>query len=178
MNCYIIAEGPDGLYVIDQHAAHERIRYDKVKSQREQKKPEVQGLLEPATLEVTPKQDAIMKSCVEQLVDFGFTLETFGDRTYLVRAVPAIASHGWAGMLKEMLDALAGEERSKWEEKIVASIACHGAIKAGQALNDDEMVALVRQLEHTSNPHTCPHGRPTVIKLSGAQLERGFGRTQ
>ena len=177
MNGYIVAEGPDGLYLIDQHAAHERIRFDKVKQQREQRKPEVQGLLEPATFEVTPRQDAIMRSCLENLADFGFTLEAFGDRTYLVRAVPAlVAGDNWSGMLKELLDALSGEERSKWEEKIVASIACHGAIKSGQTLTDDEMRALVRQLEQTANPHTCPHGRPTVIKLSAAQLEREFGR--
>ncbi|MGD0780876.1 MAG: DNA mismatch repair endonuclease MutL [Dehalococcoidales bacterium] len=177
MNGYIVAEGPDGLYLIDQHAAHERIRYDKVKQQREQRKPEVQGLLEPATLEVTPRQDAMMRSCLEQLTDFGFTLESFGDRTYLVRTVPAlVAGDNWSAMLKELLDSLAGEERSKWEEKIVASIACHGAIKAGQTLTEEEMRTLVRQLEQTTNPHTCPHGRPTVIKLSVAQLEREFGR--
>ena len=178
LNGYIVAEGPDGLYVIDQHAAHERIRYDKVLQQRTQRKPEVQGLLEPATLEVTPRQDAIMRSCLENLSDFGFTLESFGDRTYLVRTVPAlVAGDNWKGMLKELLDGLVGEERGKWEEKIVASIACHGAIKAGQVLSDDEMLALVRQLEQTTNPWTCPHGRPTVIKLSAAQLEREFGRT-
>jgi DNA mismatch repair protein MutL len=177
MNAYIVAEGPDGLYLIDQHAAHERIRYDKVKQQREQRKPEVQGLLEPATFEVTPRQDAIMRSCLGQLADFGFTLESFGDRTYLVRSVPAmVAGDNWSAMLKELLDALSGEERSKWEEKIVASIACHGAIKSGQALSDEEMRSLVRQLEQTANPHTCPHGRPTVIKLNTAQLEREFGR--
>jgi DNA mismatch repair protein MutL len=178
LNGYIVAEGPDGLYVIDQHAAHERIRYDRVLKQREQRQPLVQGLLEPTTLEVTPRQDAIMRSCLENLSDFGFTLEAFGERTYLVRTVPALAAgDNWKGMLKELLDALAGEERSKWEEKIVASIACHGAIKAGQALADDEMQGLVRQLEQTANPWTCPHGRPTVIKLSAAQLEREFGRS-
>jgi DNA mismatch repair protein MutL len=176
-NCYIVAEGPDGLYIIDQHAAHERIRFDLVKQQREQRKPEVQGLLEPATFEVTPRQDAIMRSCFGQLADFGFVVESFGDRTYLVRSVPAmVAGDNWAGMLKELLDALAGEERSKWEEKIVASIACHGAVKSGQSLSDDEMRSLVRQLEQTANPHTCPHGRPTVIRLSAAQMEKEFGR--
>jgi DNA mismatch repair protein MutL len=177
MNGYIVAEGPDGVYIIDQHAAHERIRFDLVKRQREQCKPEVQGLLEPATFEVTPRQDAIMRSCCEALADFGFGVESFGDRTYLVRSVPAmVAGDDWSAMLKELLDALSGEERSKWEEKIVASIACHGAVKSGQTLSDDEMRALVRQLEQTANPHTCPHGRPTVIRLSAAQLEREFGR--
>jgi DNA mismatch repair protein MutL len=177
LNGYIVAEGPDGLYLIDQHAAHERIRYDKVKQQREQKTPEVQGLLEPMTFEVTPRQDAMLRSCLEELSNFGFTVESFGERTYLVRTVPVlVAGDNWAAMLKELLDELSGEERSKWEEKIVASIACHGAIKAGQSLSDDEMRSLVRQLEQTANPHTCPHGRPTVIKLSAAQLEREFGR--
>jgi DNA mismatch repair protein MutL len=177
MNAYIVAEGPDGLYLIDQHAAHERVRYDKVKRQREERRPEVQGLLEPVTLETTPRQDAIMRSFLEELANFGFALEPFGDRTYLVRTVPAlVAGDNWAGMLKELLDTLAGEEKSKWEEKMVASIACHGAVKSGQTLSDDEMRSLVRQLEQTANPHTCPHGRPTVIRLSGAQLEREFGR--
>ena len=177
MSRYIVAEGPDGLYLIDQHAAHERIRFDRLLRQREMKKPEVQGLLEPSTLEVTPRQDAVMRSCLEYLMDFGFALESFGERTYLVRTVPAlVAGDDWPSMLKELLDALSGEEKSQWEEKIVASIACHGAIKSGQTLSDDEMRALVRQLEQTASPHTCPHGRPTVIRLSAAQLEREFGR--
>jgi DNA mismatch repair protein MutL len=177
LNSYIVAEGPDGLYVIDQHAAHERVRYDRVLKQRQERKPEVQGLLEPATFEVTPRQDAVMKSCLEELAGFGFTVESFGERTYLVRTVPALAAgDNWSDMLKELLNGLVGEEQSKWEEKMVASIACHGAIKAGQTLSDDEMRALIRQLEQTTNPHTCPHGRPTVIKLSAVQLEREFGR--
>jgi DNA mismatch repair protein MutL len=177
MNAYIVAEGPDGLYLVDQHAAHERIRYDKVIKQRRERRPEVQGLLEPVGLEVTPRQDAVMRSCLGSLADFGFALEPFGERTYLVRSVPAlVAGDDWSAMLREMLDVLAGEARSSWEARMVASIACHGAIKAGQALSDEEMRALVRQLEQTANPHTCPHGRPTVIRLSAGQLEREFGR--
>jgi DNA mismatch repair protein MutL len=177
MNCYIVAEGPDGLYIIDQHAAHERVRFEKVLRQRAQRAVEVQGLLEPATFELTPRQAEILKSCNEELAQFGFSLEPFGERTYLVRAVPLmVAGDNWAGMLHELLDTLSGEARSRWEEKIVASIACHGAVRSGQALSDDEMRELVRQLEQTSNPHTCPHGRPTVIQLGKAQLEREFGR--
>jgi DNA mismatch repair protein MutL len=177
MNAYIVAEGPDGLYLIDQHAAHERVRFDKVKQQREQRRPEVQGLLEASTFEVTPRQGEILRSCYADLADFGFSLEPFGERTYLVRAVPAmVAGDDWPGMLRELLDALSGEVKSRWEEKIIASIACHGAVKSGQTLSDDEMRGLVRQLEQTANPHTCPHGRPTVIRLPTAQLEREFGR--
>jgi DNA mismatch repair protein MutL len=177
LNCYILAEGPDGLYIIDQHAAHERVRYDKVLKQREQRQPETQGLLEPATYEAAPRQDAVMRASLTQLAEFGFGIEPFGDRTYLVRSVPAMVGKDWPRMLKELLDTLTVEEKSRWEEKITASIACHGAIKRGQSLNSEEMRALVRQLEETSNPHTCPHGRPTVIRLSGTQLEREFGRS-
>jgi DNA mismatch repair protein MutL len=177
MNCYIVAEGPDGLYIIDQHAAHERIRFEKVLWQRAQRAVEVQGLLEPAAFELSPRQAEILKSCLDNLADFGFTLEPFGEKTFLVRAVPLmVAGDNWAGMLRELLDALSGETRNKWEERIVASIACHGAIKSGQSLSNDEMRALVRQLEETANPHTCPHGRPTIIHLSRAQMERDFGR--
>ena len=178
MNSYIVAEGPDGLYVIDQHAAHERVRFDKVREQRASSQPEVQGLLEPATFEVTPRQDSILKECLSSLKEFGFNIEEFGDRTYLVRSIPALlAGDDWPAMLRELLDELSGESKSRWEERMLASIACHGAIKAGQVLSDDEMRALVRQLEQTPNPHTCPHGRPTIIRLTAGQLEREFGRS-
>jgi len=178
LNSYIVAEGPDGLYLIDQHAAHERIRFEKLKQQKTQQEIEVQGLLEPATFEGNPRQDEILKSCYEELAEFGFSLEPFGDRTYLVRAVPSLlAKDSWAGMLRELLDSLSGEAMSNWEEKIVISIACHGAVRSGQALSDDEMRELVRQLEQAANPHTCPHGRPTMIHLSTAQLGKEFGRS-
>jgi DNA mismatch repair protein MutL len=176
LDSYIVAEGPDGLYIIDQHAAHERIRFEEVQRQR-RSRMEVQGLLEPATLEVTPRQDQIMKSCLPELTEFGFSLEPFGERTYLVRAVPAlVASDNWEGMLRELLEELSGEAKSRREEKIVASIACHGAVRSGKTLDVEEMRELVRQLERCVSPHTCPHGRPTVIHLSSGQLEREFGR--
>jgi DNA mismatch repair protein MutL len=176
-DCYIVAEGPDGVYLIDQHAAHERVRFDNFKEQRAQRAVAVQGLLEPATFEVSPRQDEIMLSCLEELTQSGFALEPFGERTYLVRAVPSLlGGEDWAAVLRETLDALAGEARNNWTEKMLASIACHGAVKSGQKLSDDEMRALVRQLEQSANPHTCPHGRPTIIHLGTAQLEKEFGR--
>lgn len=177
LNSYIIAEGPDGLYIIDQHAAHERIRFEEVQRQRRQKM-EVQGLLEPVTFEVAPRHDRLMKSCLNELADYGFSVAEFGERTYLVRAVPAlVATDNWEAMLRELLEELAGEAKSRREEKIVMSIACHGAIRSGQSLDADEMREMVRQLERCASPHTCPHGRPTIIKLSSSQLEREFGRT-
>ncbi len=176
MQAYIVAEGPDGIYVIDQHAAHERIRFDALSAQRAAKKPEVQGLLEPGTLELTPRQAAVLDGVGTVLAELGFAIEPFGERSYLVRAVPAHLSKGWDAALRELLEELSGEEKSRWEEKTVASIACHNAIRSGQALSMDEMAALVRQLEATANPHTCPHGRPTIVTMGRDYLERHFGR--
>ncbi|MDD4860269.1 MAG: DNA mismatch repair endonuclease MutL [Dehalococcoidales bacterium] len=174
-NCYIVAEGPDGVYLIDQHAAHERVLFDQIKAQRSAKRVEVQGLLEPATFEVSPRQAEELRRRLGELLEFGFALEAFGERTYLVRAVPAVLKdRDWQGMLRELLDG--GLRQSRSEENIIATIACHAAVRAGQALSDEEMHGLVRQLEQSPNPHTCPHGRPTLIHLSAAQLEREFGR--
>jgi DNA mismatch repair protein MutL len=173
---YIIAEGPDGLYLIDQHAAHERILFERLKDQRSRQEIEVQGLLQPVTFEVSPKQEAVLKSRCEDLTQFGFSIEPFGDRTFLVRAVPALlANKDWAEMVRELLDS--GGEGGDWGERIAISIACHGAVKAGQVLTDDEMRQLVRQLEQIAMPHTCPHGRPTMIRLSLGQLRKEFGRS-
>jgi len=129
------------------------------------------------TLEVNPKQEEVLKSRYQSLVEFGFSIEPFGDRTYLVRAVPAMLHNkDWVGMVRELLDSSSGGDRGDWVEIIAMSIACHSAVRAGQALTDDEMRELVRQLEQTAIPHTCPHGRPTMIHLSSRQLEREFGR--
>ncbi|MFC1918545.1 DNA mismatch repair endonuclease MutL [Chloroflexota bacterium] len=175
---YIVAEGPDGLYLIDQHAAHERILFEKVKQQSSHQKLEVQGLLEPVTFEVSPKQDEALKSSYEDLAEFGFSIEPFGDRTYLVRTVPALLlEKDWPEMLREALDSKSGENKSDWRDRIAISIACHSAIRAGQVLSDDEIRELLHQLEQASIPNTCPHGRPTMIHLSSGQLEREFGRS-
>jgi DNA mismatch repair protein MutL len=176
---YIMAEGPEGLYLIDQHAAHERILFEKILSQRSQQKIEVQGLLEPLNVELSPKQEEVLKTKGELLGEFGFNLEPFGVRSYLLRAVPAIIKEGSpAEAVTTLLDSLAAEgERSKREENIAQSLACHSAIKAGQPLNAEEMRELIKQLEQTNQPRTCPHGRPTMIHLSSRQLEKEFGRT-
>jgi DNA mismatch repair protein MutL len=177
-NSYIIAEGPDGLYLIDQHAAHERVLFDNIERQRSRREIEIQGLLEPMTLEVSPRQGEVLRAHYEDLAEFGFSIEPFGDRTFLVRAVPAIVYRkDWVGMLQELLDSLAEGGKGDWVEGVAKSIACHGAVRAGQALTDAEMRELVRQLEQAATPRTCPHGRPTMIHLSSEQLKKEFGRT-
>jgi DNA mismatch repair protein MutL len=175
---YIMAEGPQGLYLIDQHAAHERILFEKILAKRAEKGPEIQGMLEPLHLELSPKQEEILQSQSELLQQFGLKLEHFGGRSYLLRAVPAVISgSNIIEAVCEILDSLGGElEQSQREEKLAQSLACHGAIKSGQILSNEEMRELIRQLEQAGQPRTCPHGRPTMIYLSAHQLEKEFGR--
>ena len=175
---YIIAEGPQGVYLIDQHAAHERVNFEKVLRQVEEKSPEIQGLLEPLAVELLPEQVQTLEEWKDTLHDFGFLGESFGERAYLVRGVPAgIRNASPDQLLGEVLETLqqAGD-RSQALESMAASISCHSSVRAGDTLTHDEMAALIRQLEATHSPHTCPHGRPTVLHLSASNLEREFGR--
>lgn len=172
---YIIAEGPRGLYLIDQHAAHERILFEKIKKQKLQPEIEVQGLLEPAVFEVSPQQEEVLKAHYSDLSQFGFSIEPFGARTYLVRTVPALLyEKDWRGMVTELLG-LPSSDRD-FSEKLTASMACHSAVRAGQKLSGDEMRELIRQLEQVTMPNTCPHGRPTMVHITSEELKREFRR--
>ena len=177
-NSYIITEGPEGLYLIDQHAAHERILFEKILAQRSQQNIEVQGLLDPLNIELSPEEEQILNSKREILLQFGISLEHFGGRSYLLRTVPSVIIEGnLTEAIKAMLNSLTGdEEPAKREEKIAQSLACHGAVKAGDSLTLEEMRSLIRQLEQADQPKTCPHGRPTMIHLSSHQLAQEFGR--
>jgi len=177
-NTYIIAEGPDGLYLIDQHAAHERILYDRISAQWAQKEVEVQGLLQPITIELSPREEETLRASKEFLAEFGFTIEPFGNRSYVIRAIPALmAKANIIEIISALLDSLASKQNpNPWEEKIAQSLACHGAIRAGQQLGNEEIRELIKQLEETKQPRACPHGRPIMIHLSSHQLEKEFGR--
>jgi len=175
---YIIAEGPGGMYLIDQHTAHERVLYERFTAERARMAVASQQLLTPLPLELTPRQQAAMTEHLETLTELGFEIEPFGGETYLLRAVPATFERGDIGQaMAEILDELAEEGIGETEEeKALISVVCHSAVRAGQTLSMEEMRDLVRQLEETSLPHTCPHGRPTMIHLSAEQLAREFGR--
>jgi DNA mismatch repair protein MutL len=171
---YIVAEGPDGLFLIDQHAAHERIMLEKIQDQSENRRIEVQGLLQPAIFEVDPKSAAALSSHLAELAEFGFDLEAFGERTFLVRAIPSIlGGRDWPAALREALDTLT----DNWKEHLSITLACHSAIRAGQVLSEAEMRELLKQLEQTRMPHSCPHGRPTMVQLTIPRIEKEFGRT-
>ena len=175
---YIVAEGAEGMYLIDQHAAHERIVFDRLITQRDGRDAISQSLLSPQTVELSPSHAAILGENLPSLTAYGFQLEPFGDGSYLLRAVPSLlVNYDPAQALIDVLDmaTLEGLTRQK-EDIMAASIACHGAIRAGQPLTEPEMRSLLEQLETTPNPQTCPHGRPTMVHFSSYHVERGFGR--
>ncbi len=175
---YIVAEGPDGVYLVDQHAAHERVLYEQLRAQSRESGPEVQGMLQPALVELLfQSRESGLEEQQAALASYGFEIEHFGGRSYLVRAVPAVlAGKEVAQVLQELQDTLKAGSPGDWSDAIAISLACHGAIKAGQSLTDQEMRGLLRQLEACESPRTCPHGRPIMLHLSQAQLEREFGR--
>ncbi len=175
---YIVAEGPEGMYLVDQHAAHERVVFDRLLALRRDRQPASQPLLSPVSVELTPSHATTLQENLEAVSGYGFGVEPFGERTYLLRAVPsALAADEPGKALIDILDVatLEGLTRQK-EDVMAASIACHSAIRAGQALTEAEMRALLEQLEATPNPHTCPHGRPTMVHFSSYLVEREFGR--
>jgi DNA mismatch repair protein MutL len=171
---YIIAEGPEGLFLIDQHAAHERIMFEKIKKQRSSRAVETQSLLEPAVFEPGLKMADLLSEHLQELAEFGFTIESFGDKTFLVRTIPAILrGRDWQSVLREIIS----EPVSDWTENIISRMACHSAVRSGKILSDEEMKELIRQMEQADIPNTCPHGRPTIIQIGLKQIEREFGRT-
>ncbi|MHB9092907.1 MAG: DNA mismatch repair endonuclease MutL, partial [Chloroflexota bacterium] len=175
---FIVAEGPSGLYLIDQHRAHERVLYDRFVRARQAGEDSVQLLLDPLSLELTPSQAARIAPKLGELADLGLRMEPFGERTYLVRAVPASLKGGdLQASLLEIVELLLDEQdKADWHERAVATLACHHAIRAGQILNVEEMRQLIEQLESSPLPQTCPHGAPTMMHFSQAQLEKEFLR--
>ena len=175
---YIVAEGPDGMYLVDQHAAHERVLFDRIRRKAAEQSPESQALLAPLTVELSPGQAEVFGNNAELLAAYGFGVEAFGGASYLLRAVPsAMTSQDPAQSLVDILDMVAFEGLLRqYDDILAASIACHSAIRAGKSLTEPKMRALLEQLEATDNPHTCPHGRPTLIHFSEYQMEREFGR--
>jgi len=178
---YIITEGPDGLYLIDQHAAHERVLYEQFLAEWEQQKVVSQGLVTATAVQLPPSQAALLEDNLPLLRSLGFEIEPFGPHTFQIRSVPAVVARmDPAAALRAVVDDL--EEGStplqgKVEARIVLRVCKSAAVKAGQTLSRAEMEALVQALEECESPHTCPHGRPTLIHLSVAQLAREFGRT-
>ena len=181
---YIVAEGLEGMFLVDQHAAHERVLFERLRqgsSGPQDREPQSQPLLEPVTVELSPAQVDMLKDHGGLLESYGFVVEHFGDNSFLLRAVPSILTSKGPGdpgkSLLDVLDMVAFEGLMRQQEDVLAaSIACHGAIRAGKSLTEIEMRTLLEQLEAVETPHTCPHGRPTMIHFSSYHMEREFGR--
>jgi DNA mismatch repair protein MutL len=176
---YLVAEGPDGLYLIDQHAAHERVLFERFMAQRQDTIP-AQTLLEPVTIELPPASARLLEDQLSVIEQLGFQVEAFGRGTFLIRAIPTLLS-GMDPMaaLRVLVEDFEEDEAPLEEEieaKIIARVCKRAAIKAGQVLSPEEQKALLNDLESSQSPRTCPHGRPTMIHLSVDLLERQFGR--
>jgi DNA mismatch repair protein MutL len=180
---YVIAEGDAGLYLVDQHAAHERVLLEDLRLALAGR-PEQQLLLEPLVLDVPPAAVALADQARTELAQLGFLLEPFGPKQVLVRGVPGVlVDRQPQRVVQETLVTLAGnthglviEQHASWAERLAIVLACRSAIRAGDTLAQPEMEALLRRLGEATLCRTCAHGRPTAILLSHAQLEREFGR--
>ncbi|HKT23427.1 MAG TPA: DNA mismatch repair endonuclease MutL [Terriglobales bacterium] len=178
---FILAVNSEGLWIIDQHVAHERILFERVLKQRQTESIPVQKMLMPIVVELTPGQQAAFAEISDELGRNGFEVELFGSRTVVVKAVPAgVESCDIEQMLGELLVEFEREQqRTNLDEvrhRIAASIACHAAIKVNMPLDQNKMEWLLKELAKTECPMSCPHGRPVVLRYSVKDLQRAFKR--
>ncbi len=174
-----LAEGRDGLYLIDQHAAHERVLFERMMKHPNQPLP-AQTLLEPALLQLPPQSARLLTEQLPILSHLGFEVEPFGPNTFRVRAIPALLTGGDPlAAVRVVVEDFEEDEtplQAEVEARVAARICKRSAVKGGQTLSSEEQRALLRDLEACQSPRTCPHGRPTMIHLSVDLLERQFGR--
>ena len=178
-NLYVIAEKDEGIVIIDQHAAHERVLFEQV---HESKRNDSQELIVPINLNLDSKERVLMKETIPYLEEFGFRISEFGPDSFAVTAVPNILGRlEETGRIHDIITDILSEGKIKDEtgifERVTKSIACRGAIKAGADCSPDQMENLIRQLFKTKNPYTCPHGRPTMVSFNRQELDKLFRRT-
>jgi DNA mismatch repair protein MutL len=177
---YLVAEGPDGLYLIDQHAAHERVLFDQLMAQYRASAVPTQALVQPVVVEMSTEKALVFTPQLPVLQKLGFEVEEFGPNAFVVRAVPAIALDADPrAVLNALVEDFEENEEPLGEEveaRIAARVCKRMAVKAGKQLSESEQKKLLLNLEACTSPRTCPHGRPTMIHLSAALLERQFGR--
>ena len=174
---YIVAEAPDGMYLVDQHAAHERVLYEQALATRTAGEPASQPLLAAVVAPLSAPQAALAAAEADALAAIGWGIEPTDGAALLLRAVPAaLAGRDAVAALRDYLDRLDAEERLTGPDRAAATLACRAAVMAGDRLDGEQQRGLLRALEACATPHTCPHGRPTMLHLSRAALERSFGR--
>jgi DNA mismatch repair protein MutL len=178
---FILAVNHEGLWIIDQHVAHERVLFERILKQRAAQKVESQRLLMPLVLELTPAQQAVFAEISDELNHNGFEAEPFGTRSVAVKVAPAgVDATQVEHMLHELLDQISREEQAvnleKVRARIAASIACHAAIKVNMPLEQNKMEWLLAELAKTECPMSCPHGRPVVLRYSMKDIQKAFKR--
>jgi DNA mismatch repair protein MutL len=177
---YILCETKEGLILVDQHAAHERRVFEKLKKSYESATLECQPFLIPPRVEFSPSESRAILKKMEELSHLGIALEHFGGGTFMVRSVPTIlVGVDWESFLREVLPVLEEQGAVKGDEmveRLLALMACHGAIRAGQRLSKEEMTSLVEHMDEAEVPTNCPHGRPVIKKLSFYEIEKMFRR--
>lgn len=178
---FILAINPQGLWIIDQHVAHERVLFEKIQEERARRQVEAQRLLMPIVVELKPAQQAIFTEIAEELGRNGFEAEPFGVRTIAIQSAPAgIGSDEVAQLLSELLEQFERDEQAlnleKIRTRIAASIACHAAIKVNMPLDTAKMEWLLAELAKTKYPMSCPHGRPVVLRYSVKDIQKAFKR--
>jgi DNA mismatch repair protein MutL len=178
---YLVAESADGLVVIDQHALHERILYEDLRERVERGGVEAQRLLVPEPVELSASDAAELLERRELLARLGVELESLGGGTVAVSSTPAmLGGIEPARLVRDLADRFRGQALSPTAddllEQVLSTLACKAAVKAGQSLSPDEIAALLERRDLVANAHHCPHGRPAVLTLSRAELERQFGR--
>jgi DNA mismatch repair protein MutL len=180
-NSFILAVNEDGLWIIDQHVAHERVLFEKILRRRSAQQVESQRLLMPLIIELTPAQHAVFTEIAEELAHNGFEAEPFGARSVAVKIAPAgVDAAQVEHMLNEIFEQLTREDQAINLEtvrtRIAASIACHAAIKVNMPLEQNKMEWLLAELAKTEHPMTCPHGRPVVLRYSMQDIQKAFKR--
>jgi len=179
---YIIAQTSDGMVIVDQHAAHERLVYEKLKRQMAENGVASQALLIPEIVELSEGDAGLLLEHLPALASFGLIIEPFGPGAVAVRETPAILGVINAEkMLRDILDEIAdlGDSQTLADriEAVLSRVACHGSIRSGRIMRGDEMNALLREMEATPMSGQCNHGRPTYVELKLSDIERLFGRT-
>ncbi|HPB59755.1 MAG TPA: DNA mismatch repair endonuclease MutL [Candidatus Saccharicenans sp.] len=177
LNAYLVVTAEEGLMIVDQHNAHERILFEKFKKLDEEKGWASRQMLFPQVLELSPEEILHLEELQEELAGLGFELESLGERSYSLRAFPDVFDERRATEILRGILAEGGPERLKNKrDKMLATMACKAAIKAGQPLSQAEMEFLARELFQTRQPGVCPHGRPIIVEISREKIERTIGR--
>jgi DNA mismatch repair protein MutL len=182
-NTYIVASDGEDLILVDQHTAHERVRFEGLLGRLERRVVESQILLAPLVVTLPPELRPVLESHAAGLSALGFEAEGFGGGSVRLRAVPALLGARDPGRaLLALLSDLLEREASDWvvssaRDRLAATLACHSSVRAGQSLAQEEMTAIVRELAQTAHPTLCPHGRPTIVRIPKEDVTRWFGRS-